>query len=106
MIVGGGGPASGNVIFPVVMNRLLGTKFDIIPGYHSSAEAMLAVERGELDGIMSWNYSSIRASHLDLVRDHKINLLVQFALSKHKDLPDVPLITDLAKSDSTARSSS
>jgi tripartite-type tricarboxylate transporter receptor subunit TctC len=100
MIVGGGGPTSGNVLFPVVMNRLLGTNFKIIPGYHSSAEAMLAVERGELEGIMSWNYSSIRAAHLDLVRDHKINLLVQFALKKHKDMPDVPLITELAKSDS------
>jgi tripartite-type tricarboxylate transporter receptor subunit TctC len=98
LIVGGGGPTSGNVLFPVVLNRLVGTKFKIITGYKSSAEAMLAVERGELDGIMSWNYSSIRAAHSDLVRDKKINLLVQFALKKHKDMPDVPLVTELAKS--------
>ena len=98
LIVGGGGPTSGNVLFPVVLNRLVGTKFKIITGYKSSAEAMLAVERGELEGIMSWNYSSIRAAHSDLVRDHKMNLLVQFALKKHKDMPDVPLVTDLAKS--------
>jgi tripartite-type tricarboxylate transporter receptor subunit TctC len=97
MIVGGGGPTSGNVLFPVVLNRLLGAKFKIIPGYKSSAEVMLAVERGELDGVMSWNYSSIRAGHMDLVRDGKLNLLVQFALKKHKDLPDVPLVTDLAR---------
>ncbi|MGE5539328.1 MAG: Bug family tripartite tricarboxylate transporter substrate binding protein [Gemmatimonas sp.] len=99
LIVGGGGPTSGNVIFPVVMNQLLGTRFKIITGYKSSAEAMLAVERGELEGIMSWNYSSIRAQHYDLVRDKKINLLVQFALKKHKDLPDVPLVTELARTD-------
>jgi tripartite-type tricarboxylate transporter receptor subunit TctC len=99
LIVGGGGPTSGNVLFPVVLNQLVGTKFKIITGYKSSAEAMLAVERGELEGIMSWNYSSIRAQHYDLVRDKKINLLVQFALKKHKDLPDVPLVTELAKSE-------
>jgi tripartite-type tricarboxylate transporter receptor subunit TctC len=99
MIVGGGGPTSGNVLFPVVMNRVLGTKFKIITGYKSSAEVMLAVERGELDGVMSWNYSSVRASHMDLIRDHKMNVMVQFALKKHRELPDVPLITDFAKSD-------
>ena len=98
LIVGGGGPTSGNVLFPVVLNKLLGTMFKIITGYKSSAEAFLAVERGEVEGIMSWNYSSIRAAHYDLVRDHKLNLLVQFALKKHNDLPDVPLVTDLAKS--------
>ncbi|HET9149596.1 MAG TPA: tripartite tricarboxylate transporter substrate-binding protein [Alphaproteobacteria bacterium] len=99
MIVGGGGPTSGNVLFPVVMNRLLGTKFKIITGYKSSAEVMLAVERGELEGVMSWNYSSVRASHMDLIRDHKVNLMVQFALKKHRELPDVPLITDFATND-------
>jgi tripartite-type tricarboxylate transporter receptor subunit TctC len=81
------------------MNKLLGTKFKIITGYKSSAEAMLAVERGELEGIMSWNYSSIRAQHYDLVRDGKINLLVQFALKKHRDMPNVPLVTELAKTE-------
>ncbi len=99
MIVGGGGPTSGNVIFPLLLNRLLGTKFDIITGYKSSGEAMLAVERGELDGIISWNYSSIRASRMYLVTDKKIHLLLQFALSKHQELPDVPVVTELARND-------
>jgi tripartite-type tricarboxylate transporter receptor subunit TctC len=99
MIVGGGGPTSGNVLFPVVINRVLGTKFKIITGYKSSAEVMLAVERGELDGVMSWNYSSVRASHMDLIRDGKVNVMVQFALKKHRELANVPLITDFAKND-------
>lgn len=99
MIVGGGGPTSGNVIFPLLLNRLLGTKFDIITGYKSSGEAMLAVERGELDGIVSWNYSSIRASRMYLVEEKKIHLLLQLALSKHEELPDVPVVTELARND-------
>ena len=99
MIVGGGGPTSGNVIFPLLLNRLLGTQFEIITGYKSSGEAMLAVERGELDGIISWNYSSIRASRLYLVQEKKIHLLLQFALGRHEELPDVPLVTDLARND-------
>ncbi|HEY4133690.1 MAG TPA: tripartite tricarboxylate transporter substrate-binding protein [Alphaproteobacteria bacterium] len=96
MIVGGGGATSGNVISPTVMNRMFGTKFEIIRGYPSSREAILAVERGELDGVASWNYSSIKASPA-LLREGKIKILLQLALSKHPDLPDVPLITDLAR---------
>lgn len=96
-IVGGGGATSGNVIAPTVMNRMFGTQFDIIRGYASSREAMLAVERGELDGVASWNYSSIKAAHSDMLRDGKIKILLQLSLSKHPDLPNVPLITDLAK---------
>ena len=33
------------------------------------------------------------------MRDKRIIVLVQMSLSKHPDLPDVPLITDLAKTD-------
>jgi len=96
-IVGGGGATSGNVISPTVMNRMFGTQFHIIRGYSSSREAMLAVERGELDGVGSWNYSSIKAAHADMLHDGKLKILLQLALTKHPDLPNVPLITDLAK---------
>jgi tripartite-type tricarboxylate transporter receptor subunit TctC len=98
MLVGGGSVTSGDVIFPTVLNRLFGTKFKIITGYSSPAEALLAIERGELEGVASWNYSSIRAGHGDLLRDRKINMLLQLALEKHEDLPSVPLVTDLATS--------
>jgi tripartite-type tricarboxylate transporter receptor subunit TctC len=99
MVVGGGSVTSGDVVFPTVLNRLFGTKFKIITGYSSPAEALLAIERGELEGVASWNYSSIRAGHKNLLRDHKINILLQLALEKHEDLANVPLVTDLAKTD-------
>jgi len=33
---------------PLVFNALIGTKFKIIPGYQGSAEAQLAMQRGEV----------------------------------------------------------
>ena len=99
MIVGGGGPTSGNVLFPTLANGLLGTKFEIIRGYKNSEEIALAIERGEVEGVMSWNYSSIRSGHPDWLRDKKITILLQLALVGHPNLEGVPLITDLAKTD-------
>jgi tripartite-type tricarboxylate transporter receptor subunit TctC len=99
MIVGGGGPTSGNVLFPTLANGLLGTKFEIIRGYKNSEEIALAIERGEVEGVMSWNYSSIKSGHPDWLRDKKITILLQLTLNGHPNLEGVPLITDLAKTD-------
>lgn len=96
-IVGGGGATSGNVIYPTVMNRMFGMQFQIIRGFASSAEVILAAERGELDGVASWAYTSIRAQHAQKVREGQVVILLQLSLNKHQDLPNVPLITDLAK---------
>ncbi|MFN3889540.1 MAG: Bug family tripartite tricarboxylate transporter substrate binding protein [Beijerinckiaceae bacterium] len=99
MIVGGGGPTSGNTLFPTLANGLLGTRFEIIRGYKNSEEIALAIERGEVEGVMSWNYSSIRAGRPDWLRDGKITILLQLALTGHPNLKGVPLITDLAKNE-------
>ncbi len=99
VLVGGSGPTSGNVVFPTISNGLLGTKFDIVRGYKGSEEIALAMERGEVEGVMSWNWSSIKSARLDWVKDGKIKILLQLALTGHPDLAGVPLITDLAKTD-------
>ena len=99
MLVGGSGPSSGNVVFPTIANGLLGTKFDIVRGYKGSEEIALAMERGEVDGVMSWNWSSIKAARMDWVKDGKIRIILQLALAGHPELAGVPLITDLAKTD-------
>ena len=36
----------------------------------------------------------------DWVADHKINVIVQYALKPHPELPDVPVVVDLARNNS------
>ena len=57
------------------------------------------MERGELQGRCGWSYSSIKAAHPDWLAQKKVAILVQFALAKHAELPDVPLVVDLAKTE-------
>ena len=97
MIIGGTGPSDDTVQFPEVLNGVLGTKFRIISGYPGGNDVVLAMERGEVEGRCGWSWSTITATHPDWVKDKKIHLLVQLALEKHPDLPDVPVIADLAK---------
>jgi tripartite-type tricarboxylate transporter receptor subunit TctC len=97
MVVGGTGPSDDTVQFPRVLNGVLGTKFKVISSYPGGNDIVLAMERGEVEGRCGWSWSTITATHSDWVTAKKIHLLIQLALQKHPDLPDVPLITDLAK---------
>jgi tripartite-type tricarboxylate transporter receptor subunit TctC len=92
LIVGGSGPNDTEQV-PAILNNLLDTKFKIITGYPSSTAITLAVERGEVNGICA-SYSSLSTRNANWFRDKKVNLLVQAALQKHPDLPNVPLAID------------
>ena len=71
----------------------------IITGYPGGNDVNLAMERGEVDGRCGWSWSSVVSTRASWLKEKKITILMQLSLQKHPDLPDVPLITDLAKTD-------
>jgi hypothetical protein len=99
LLVGATSPSADTVQFPKIVNAVLGTKFKPIAGYPGGADIDLAMERGEVQGRCGWSWTSVKASRKAWLDEKKINLLVQIGLSKHVDLPKVPLIMDLAKKD-------
>jgi tripartite-type tricarboxylate transporter receptor subunit TctC len=94
----GTGVGSTVSIFPTVMNHVFGTKFKLVMGYKGSNEAMLAVERGEVEG-HSTSYTALKVAHPDWIREGKVTILVQFALKRHPEMPDIPTAVDLARND-------
>jgi tripartite-type tricarboxylate transporter receptor subunit TctC len=98
LLIPGTGAGADSQIIPLAINNLVGTKFKIINGYLNTTEAALAMERGELDGVGYWSWSSIISLHPDWVRDKKINLLFHTGTKPNPDLPGVPMIRERAKS--------
>jgi tripartite-type tricarboxylate transporter receptor subunit TctC len=94
----GTGVGSTVSIYPTVMNNVLGTKFKLVMGYKGSSEAQLAVERGEVDG-HSTSWTAVKVGHPDWRPEKKINIIVQFALTKHPEMPEVPTVVELARND-------
>ena len=88
--------ASTSSQYPRAMNALLGTRFKIILGYPGANDINLAMERGEVAGKGSDSWTAWKATRPDWLRDKKINILVQIGLRKEPDLPDVPLMMELA----------
>ncbi|MGA8612705.1 MAG: tripartite tricarboxylate transporter substrate-binding protein [Xanthobacteraceae bacterium] len=82
--------------FPLLLNEVIGTRFKIVKGYHSTAEGELAVQRGEVDG----SYSSVNAMatiHKDWTANKLVRILVQFGLARHSALPEIPSIVEFGK---------
>jgi tripartite-type tricarboxylate transporter receptor subunit TctC len=89
--------------FTKVINGVLGTRMRLVGGYPGGNEMLLALERGEVGGRCGWSWSSMQATRPEWIKDGRVNLLVQLALRKHAELPQVPLIVDLAKTDEQRR---
>jgi tripartite-type tricarboxylate transporter receptor subunit TctC len=94
----GTGAGSTVSIYPTVLNNVIGTKFKLVMGYRGSNEAMLAMERGEVEG-HSTAWSAVKVAKPDWLRDKTVNIIVQFALERHPELPDVPTAVELARND-------
>jgi len=96
MIVGAQAPGSTQYDYPKLAEKLFGWKFKVITGYEATPKIHLAMERGEVHGTWA-NWSTLKAISEQWIKDKKIRILAQWALRKHPEMPDVPLILDQAK---------
>ena len=92
----GTGVGSTVSIYPTVMNNMFGTKYKLIMGYKGSSEAMLAVERGEVEG-HSTAWEALKTAHPSWTPEGFVTLPVQFSLSRIAELPDVPSALEFAR---------
>jgi hypothetical protein len=88
-----------NWTYPVLLNALVGTKFKIVTGYPSGIAVDHAMEKGEVEGRGSNQWAAWKAIHADWVREKKIVPIVQVGLRKEPELPNVPLLSELAQND-------
>jgi tripartite-type tricarboxylate transporter receptor subunit TctC len=96
-IVGAAGATSSLAILPTVLNKVLGTKFRIVEGYQGMGDAMLAMQRGETQGMCA-SYAQFRIGD-QLAHDGKITFLLRAEEAPLTEVPDVPSIFDYAKTD-------
>jgi tripartite-type tricarboxylate transporter receptor subunit TctC len=91
---------SGNEAAQVhILRHLTGGKIRTVIGYPGGSAMNLAMERGEAGGRCSYSWEAIKAAIPQWIADKKIKPIVQFALQRHQELPDVPLIGDFAGSE-------
>jgi tripartite-type tricarboxylate transporter receptor subunit TctC len=96
VILGASGRSSTVYVYPAVLANVIGARFKMVLGYASSPEAMLAMERGEVEG-HSTSLEVVRALHPTWLSEKKITILVQYSLRRHRELADVPMSWELGR---------
>ena len=95
--VGSTGIGGDQHAFTAALNALFGTKLKAIAGYPGTQEIMLAVERGELDGIVGYSWGVARSGNKSDLESGRLKIILQLALDKHKELSDIPIVTDFVR---------
>jgi tripartite-type tricarboxylate transporter receptor subunit TctC len=99
LIVGGVSLGSTSVDMAVVMRDIFGLKLKIVTGYKSSLETKLAIEKHELDGTFGNAWTSVKTEMGKQLADGSIRIITQFGAKRLPDLPDIPVFSDIARTD-------
>jgi len=97
--LGGDGPGADPDVFALLYRNVFDAKIKLVSGYHGTTPIILAMERGEVDGLCGYSWSTIRSKHQPWLKDKKINILVQAGLKKDAEIADVPLVLDMARTE-------
>ena len=96
----GGIPGSTVEQGPLLMRDLLGANIKVVSGYKGTSDVRLAMESGEIDGIMN-SWESSKVTSLDRIKNGDWQLLAQLGDHPIPDLPvkNVPTIPQIAKTE-------
>ncbi|HEY7382333.1 MAG TPA: tripartite tricarboxylate transporter substrate-binding protein, partial [Beijerinckiaceae bacterium] len=99
LVVGAQAPGTTQYDFPALGNEMFGYKFKVVKGYDGTPKIHLAMESGEVQGVGATSWTTLKAINSNWLQEKKIKVIAQWGMRKHPDLPDVPSMLDLAKTD-------
>jgi tripartite-type tricarboxylate transporter receptor subunit TctC len=95
--MGGEGTGADPDVYALLYKNVFGAKWRLVTGYPGATDTMLAMERGEVDGLCGLSWSTLRSRHQQWFHEKKINIIVQAGLKKQPELTDIPLAVELAR---------
>jgi tripartite-type tricarboxylate transporter receptor subunit TctC len=101
MITGASGAS--NLEFPTAMNAVIGTRMKLVRGYKGPADILIALVRGEVQGMCGMINTIIGTQRPNWLRDHKVRILIQIGLERTARMGSAPFVMDYAKSEDDKR---
>ena len=96
IVLGGSGPGSPTSLLPALMRWLENYNIKTVEGYEGINPMFIAMDRNEIAG-MTVSWTIFKTLKKDWFASGYAIPIVQFGSKKEKDLPDVPLALDIAK---------
>jgi tripartite-type tricarboxylate transporter receptor subunit TctC len=98
LVVGGIGASQMPTYVPMMLNKMLGTKFRVVEGYGSTNAIILAIERREVDGICM-SSSTLLGPRVDLIENGVLKILFNVEEKPMAAPPGVPTIFERFKNE-------
>ena len=95
--VGGTGPGADSDVFANLLRKMFSLPMQLVLGYQSAAETVLAIERKEVDGRCGWSWSTLWSRNKDLLLSKQIRVVLQLTDRKIEELGEIPSVLDVAK---------
>lgn len=95
--LGGEGTGADPDVYALLYKNVFGARWKLVTGYPGTNDTMLAMERGEVDGLCGLSWSTLISRHKQWYDEKKVNIIIQAGLKKQPELKDVPLALDLAR---------
>jgi tripartite-type tricarboxylate transporter receptor subunit TctC len=94
IVIGAWSARSQNAVVPKILTIYEGWPFKVVHGYPGTNETVIALERGEIDGLYS-HEGSIQNTRPDLISSGRIHALIQ----TFEELPNVPVLDNFVTND-------
>lgn len=100
--MGGTAPGSNGDNATRILKAVLGLPIQLVSGYKGTAAIRLAVESGELAGAC-FNWASMRTAWEHALSSGEVIVVLQLSARSLPDLPKVPVVTELARTEDARR---
>ena len=103
--MGGTGPGSHSIDMPLMLNKMLGSKFTVVSGYQGTAQIKIALQRREVDGHCT-NWDSVLATQKDLLDSKGDERMIPFIIHARindADAKNVTLVSEAIKDEANLR---
>jgi tripartite-type tricarboxylate transporter receptor subunit TctC len=97
IVLAASSPLNLSATLPLAFNRMVGTKFKVVPGY--TTDMVLAMQRGETDGVGGTSWEPLKVTYASLLRENLIRMLYMMGIERHPDLPDVPSLPEFGRTE-------
>jgi tripartite-type tricarboxylate transporter receptor subunit TctC len=100
--IGGIGAGSATDDIPKVLAATIGLPLQVVAGYKGTSEVRLAFNSGEIEGICN-AWESFKSTWRKELEANEVTLILQAIPMRHREVPNVPLAIDYAKTDEAKR---
>ena len=100
--IGGIGAGSATDDIPKVLAATIGLPLQVVAGYKGTSEVRLAFNSGEIEGICN-AWESFKSTWRKELEANEVTLVLQAIPTRHREVPNVPLAIDYAKTDEAKR---